>query len=361
MPSPDISRIDRLWYTRCPVPSASGIAIHHGWIDAEFAPDGIAVSSLRASPSRAVRESHFNHRQANSFRQGGNAPPIWSRSEGQDVVVVGLTWLPQYQAILALPGAGIRDVRDLKGKRLALPRRVNEKIDFWRASALQGYLQSLAAAGLGADDVSFIDLPVEAPYIGDQAASSSGPLFDARQTASQSRAEALALIRGQADALYVYGAHGPALREFLGADIVVDIGHHADRRVAINNGTPNVLSVSGELVRTRPDLVARYLAQVLRAAQWAREHRAEAAGIIAREVSVVEEWVPAAFDASLYENLEPSLAPDLIEALSIRKDFLHRHGFIRHDFSVDDWIDPAPLAQARELLRRTEPLAAAGR
>jgi len=28
---------------------------------------------------------------------------------------------------------------------------------------------------------------------------------------------------------------------------------------------------------------------------------------------------------------------------------------------VDDWIDPAPLAQARELLRRTEPLAAAGR
>ena len=51
---------DTLWYTRCPVPTASGIAIHHGWLDAEFAPDGIAIRSLRASADRAVRESHFD-------------------------------------------------------------------------------------------------------------------------------------------------------------------------------------------------------------------------------------------------------------------------------------------------------------
>ncbi|MDB5964565.1 MAG: transporter substrate-binding protein, partial [Polaromonas sp.] len=71
--------LEQLWYTRCPVPTASGIAIHKGWINDEFAADGITVSSLRASPDRKVRESHFDHRQINSFRQGGNAPPIWSR------------------------------------------------------------------------------------------------------------------------------------------------------------------------------------------------------------------------------------------------------------------------------------------
>ena len=133
--------IEQIWYTRCPVPTASGIAIHHGWLSEEFARDGIQVSSLRASSDRAVRESHFDHRVENSFRHGGNAPPIWSRSEGQDLVAIGLTWLPQYQRILALPGSGIRRVEDLRGERLAMPRRTGEKIDFWRASAQQGYLQ----------------------------------------------------------------------------------------------------------------------------------------------------------------------------------------------------------------------------
>jgi ABC-type nitrate/sulfonate/bicarbonate transport system substrate-binding protein len=334
------------------VPTASGIAINNGWIDAEFAPDGITVSSLRASPDRAVRESHFDHRQLNSFRQGGNAPPIWSRSQGQDVVVVGLTWLPQYQSILALPGSGITNVAGLKGKRLALPRRVNEKIDFWRASALQGYLQALAAEGLTADDVTFVDLPIEAPYIGNVSASHAGTLFDARQFASSVRAETFALIRGEVDALYNYGAAGPALQEYLGATVVADINHHPDQKVAINNGTPNVLSVSGELVRQHPDIVARYLAQVLRAAQWAKTHRQEAASIIAREVSVVDEWVPEAFDETVYDNLEPSLRPDLVEALGVRKDFLLKHGFIQTDFSISDWIKPEPLAAAHELLRQ---------
>lgn len=348
----DAQTPDRLWYTRCPVPTASGIAIHKNWLSEAFAPEGIEVTSLRASPDRTIRESHFDHVQINSFRQGGNAPPIWSRSEGRDVVVVGLTWLPQYQSILALPGSGIKSVQDLRGKKLALPRRVKDKIDFWRASALQGYLQSLAAVGLSAEDVELIDLPVERAYIQEQTASDRGGLFDARQTASSAREEAFALIRGEVDAIYHYGALGPQLQEFLGAITVVDLNHHPDQRVAINNGTPNVLSVSGQLVREHPDLVARYLAEVLRAARWAKSHRQEAQQIVAREVSVVDEWVPAAFDDSLFDNLEPSLRPELINALRIRKDFLLKHGFIRKDFSIDEWIEPGPLAAAHALLNK---------
>jgi ABC-type nitrate/sulfonate/bicarbonate transport system substrate-binding protein len=353
--TPFTKPLDQLWYTRCPVPTASGIAIHHGWINEEFARDGIAVSSLRASADRSVRESHFDHRQANSFRQGGNAPPIWSRSQGQDVVVVGLTWLPQYQSILALPGSGIKTLADLKGKRLALPRRVNEKIDFWRASALQGYLQALALEGLTERDVTLVDLPVEESYIGEVSQSGSGPLFDAHQFVKSARAETFALIRGEVDAIYHYGAAGPALQTFLGAHVVVDINHHTDQKVAINNGTPNVLTVSGELLRKHPAIVARYLAQVLRAARWARAHRQETAAIVAREVSVAEEWVPEAFDETLFDKLEPSLRPELVSALETRKDFLLRHGFIQKDFSVADWIDPGPLAEAHKLLRQLEP------
>lgn len=351
-------RPETLWYTRCPVPTASGIAIQKGWIEASFAEIGIELRSLRASPERSVRESHFDHRQDNSFRQGGNAPPIWARASGQDTVVVGLVWLPQYQSILSLPGSGVKDLFDLKGRRLALPRRVNEKIDFWRASALQGYAQALSTVGLGLDDVTLVDLPVEEPFIRDVSAHATGPLFDAKQFARSVRAETFALIRGEVDALYNYGASGPALQEFLGAQVVFDINHHPDPQVAVNNGTPNVLTVSGGLARKHPELVARYLVQVLRAAHWARTHRTEAAALIAQEVSVAQEWVAAAFDDRVYENLLPNLDAPLVNALRQRKDFLRDHGFLPADFSVEDWIDPKPLALAQEWLQGEAKLAA---
>ena len=39
----------QLWYSRCPVPTASSVAIERGMLDEAFAPDGIAVQSLDAS------------------------------------------------------------------------------------------------------------------------------------------------------------------------------------------------------------------------------------------------------------------------------------------------------------------------
>jgi ABC-type nitrate/sulfonate/bicarbonate transport system substrate-binding protein len=65
-------------------------------------------------------------------------------------------------------------------------------------------------------------------------------------------------------------------------------------------------------------------------------------------VSVVEEWLPDAFDDTLFDNLEPSLRPELVQALRARKDFLLEHGFIRQDFAIDDWIAPGPLAAAQQ-------------
>ena len=139
--------VTELWYTRCPVPTASSLAIAQGWLDEEFAPDGIAVASLRSSADRAVRESHFGHTQANSFRQGGNIPPLWARSHGADVRLIGLSWAEQYQAVVTRRDSGIEGPADLAGRKLALPRRLNDQIDFWQATALRGYESTLAPGG----------------------------------------------------------------------------------------------------------------------------------------------------------------------------------------------------------------------
>ena len=44
--------ITELWYTRCPVPTVSGLALDLGWLNQTFAKDGIAFKSLRAAEER---------------------------------------------------------------------------------------------------------------------------------------------------------------------------------------------------------------------------------------------------------------------------------------------------------------------
>lgn len=68
--------VDQIGYTRCLVPTASGIAIDRGLFAAEFE-RAITASSLRASPDLDVRESHYDHRQPVLFREGGNVPALW--------------------------------------------------------------------------------------------------------------------------------------------------------------------------------------------------------------------------------------------------------------------------------------------
>lgn len=338
--------VSALWYTRCPVPTASSLAISQGWLDDEFAPDGIAVSSLRASADQDVRESHFDHTQRDSFRQGGNIPPIWTRSRGSDVRLIGLSWAEQYQAIVTLRGSGVEGPADLAGKRLALARRVNDKIDFWHATALRGYDSTLHHAGLSLDDVTLVDLPVDEVYLTPH----SGSLFGAYTNRRLQSAEVLALIRGEVDAIYVAGGRGPDLEALVDVHVVFDIQAQDDRALKINNITPAALTVSGELLDERPDLVARYLAATLRAARWASDHAVETRRIIAHEVGIAEDFVLPGYPAEIHASLEPTLDEELIAAIESQQRFLLEHGYIENGFDVRAWIDPAPLAAAHALL-----------
>ncbi|MGE0798849.1 MAG: ABC transporter substrate-binding protein, partial [Lautropia sp.] len=243
--------IDTLWYTRCPVPTATGLAIQEGLFDAEFEADGIQVLSLRASSSRDVRESHFDHRLPDSFRQGGSAPPIWNYSIHRDTKLIGLTWVDEYQAIIARPESGIRRPEDLRGRRIGIPRRVNDKIDFFRAMCLRGACAALALGGVGRDDVDLDDLPVTETYMGDTAESSNGQLWSGGHRARRQQIEAFAMIRGAVDAIYVSGAAGLWLRDFLGARDVLELGSHPDPEVRGSNQQPATLTVNAELGRER--------------------------------------------------------------------------------------------------------------
>jgi ABC-type nitrate/sulfonate/bicarbonate transport system substrate-binding protein len=337
---------ETLWYTRCPVPTASSIAIARGWLDEEFASDGIRVSSLRESNSPEIRESHFSHTQENSFRQGGNIPPIWARSIGHDVSLIGLSSVDRFQAVIALPDSGIEKPADLRGRRIGLPRRLNDQIDFWRATSLRGILTTLEIAGLSTRDVELVDLPVDETYLAAIAQDHRGSLWTARTLRRLQARELFALIKGEVDAIFTGGPRGLDLQTLLNARVVLDVGRHPDPRRRISNDTPTAITVSGKLARENPELVARYLARLIGASDWAREHGDETRRIVARDIGSAEEWVAEAFDPQLHVLLEPELSEQSIAALESQKDFLLANGFIQHNFNVREWVNPEPLARA---------------
>lgn len=342
--------ITDIWYTRCPVPTALGIAVQRGWFAEEFQGDGIELKSIQETANLNARESHFDHSLPSSFRQGGNIPAIWARSRGRDTRVIGLSWTDEFQAILSLPGFGIRTPRDLKGRRIGLP--VNPvSIDFNRATALKGFSSALELEGLSLSDVERVDAVSTDP-----ARSGADGIATGERSRTRSRhgyrAEVLALVRGEVDAIYVKGALGLETARLTGAHIVASLGDHADPWVRANNGTPRTLTVDAALIDQRPDLVERFLARVIAAGGWAAANPDETIAYIASETSSTADWVREAYGANAHTALGTFLNDEAIGALSRYKDFLFEHGFLEADFDARAWIDPRPLAAVESRRRQ---------
>ncbi|PAW79957.1 MAG: hypothetical protein B9S32_01115 [Verrucomicrobia bacterium Tous-C9LFEB] len=343
--------IKTLWFTRCPVPTAFSIAIRLGCLDEEFSADGIEFRSLLDSKDREVRESHFSHTQPNSFRHGGNAPPIWARSVGHDVKIIGLSWNPYSNLVFSLPDRGIKTATDLKGRRLGVPRWGSDSIDFSRSIALQAYETALASVGLTFKDVELVDIVIGRRYI-DQAGrpDKTGSLFNAKQGRGFHREEILALIKGEVDVIAAGGPRALDNIAFLGANVVYDVASNPNRLAQVNNGFPWTFTANGSLIQERPDLVSRVLARVIEAAEWAKSHHSEVVRIVALEQGVAEEFIELTYGDRLSQELGVNLSTENVEALRARKDFLLRHGFLAGDFDVDAWVDHRPLAEAHRLV-----------
>ncbi len=161
----------------------------------------------------------------------------------------------------------------------------------------------------------------------------------------------LALVRGEVDAICSSGASGLYLCESLGAKEVIELGNHCDPEISGGNQQPAALTVSARLVRERPDLVARYLKQVMRAAKWAETHRRETIQVIANEVGTAYEWADLAYGPDAHLRLCPALTDEMVLGLERQKAFLLEHGFIESDFDLRGWIDRSPLQRATRDLR----------
>jgi len=341
--------LDTIWYTRCPTPTPLGLAAKLGWFEDEFGAEGIAIKSLKEAGNPAERESHYDHHLTNSFRQGGNVPAIWAKSLGRNTRVIGLNWITEFQGILARRESGILSPKDLRGRRLGLPRHGNS-IDFGRAGALRGLVTALELGGIGEAEVEWIDI-ASGRENSDARTAALGFPFNQRGGGGYG-SQLQALIRGEVDAIYVKGAGGAQLAHQLDTQIVLDIAQHPDKVVRANNGAPRPVTVDQEFLDAHPDLSARFLARVVEIGQWAEGHKAEAIAYISRETGSAEAWVRYAYGEDVNEHLKTDLEESSIAALEAFKDFLFARGFLKQDFSVREWINPEPLNWLRSYARK---------
>ncbi|UGQ12099.1 ABC transporter substrate-binding protein [Yinghuangia sp. ASG 101] len=338
------SALDTVWYTRCPVPTASGLALHRGTLAEEFASRGLDFGVLQDGPPELARH-HFDHRLVGLFREGGNVPALAALSEGAPNRLIGLTWIDEWQSILVRPDSGIRGAGDLKGVRAALPAWADSRAgSFPRAMALHGFAGALATAGLGLADVRFVEVgaggqPGAAPERRPARADGFGAWPGLAELAS-----------GEVDAVYVKGAKSAEDAAALGAVVAVDLDAGADRRFRVNNGTPRPITVHEQLLAEHEDLVVAFLARTLRAADWAAGHPDEVRAILAHETRSGSEGVDRAYRPGFHLGLHPDLSAERLELLRVQKDFLLVHGFLAADIDLDAWTADEPLAKARALV-----------
>lgn len=340
-----------LWYTRCPLPTAFSIAIHTGLFEKQVRQAGGQAQSLRHSDIQEVRLSHFTHTYPGMIRQGGHIPPLWSRSEGRDVRLIGLSWTNEAQLLLTLPDSGIDEVRALKGKRLAVPYRKKFPVDFWRATVLKGFSDVLATAGLTLKDVELVDIDVEDQPFNRQYTrpGTVSPPGTAYQTFSSQRLEARALIRKEVDAIFSPGHYGVALSAFIGAHVLFDGASLSNRLDKTNNPTLLAFTVDGAFYDRHPEIVTAAVRSTLEAANYAKAHQIESARIVAAESGNPEELIPVIFGDDFADDLRPSFSDEQLGALERQNHFLYKHGFLPRIVPVSEWIEPAALEQARAL------------
>jgi ABC-type nitrate/sulfonate/bicarbonate transport system substrate-binding protein len=345
-----------LWFTRCPVPTATGIAYKLGWLSREFEGDGITVRTLQESGSELGRH-HYDHRLPSLIREGGNMLSIAARAQGEPTRLVGLTWIEESQLILTRPDTGIQSAADLKGRRVALPGWSHNDIpshvrgtSIARGMSLAGYKGALASAGLTLDDVELVEVPDRLRNIG-----GSGRDLQPRASGLGRLWPFEALVNGQVDAIYVKGASALDGAREAGLVVAVDLDALADPRFRVNNGTPRPITVHQSLLDDHFDLLVRFLAVTLRAADWVRAEPDQLRAILEFETQGSAQAVDQAY-AHLHEGLHPTLAPERLALFEQQKRFLFTHGFLDADFALSDWVDPRPLEAALALNASIAPI-----
>ncbi len=332
-------------YSLCPVPVASHLAVELGWLDEEFGRAGVELSHLHASAEGGRWSAHFDHGLTHLIRDGGNIPAIWARADRAATKLVGLTAGPSGGQVLVRAASGLRRVADLAGRKIALSRHTEtDRIDTCRATADRGLGLALALGGLERGDIEWIEVtqPDDLPC---GRAARPADLWASRFQESEFvySPEVRALRAGRVDAIYAQPPRTAALVATGEFTVLEDLDRHPDWTLRLAN-SPYAITVDAAFAESNPEAVVAFLRASIRAALWARSHRAQAAAIFER-VALIP-GADAFAQAVVSSDLVPNLSAQNLAGLELVQEFLTKRGYVKGSFDVPTWADPRYLAEA---------------
>ena len=322
-------------YTICPVGNASYISANKGFLQKGFEKLGVKPIRLQTLPEKEWHV-HYDYESPALFREGGNIPPIWSKSEGREPVLIGIAFLPQKSYILVRTDSNIDTVEQLRGKRIGIPTRPEFSIDFFAATALHGFKSALTARDVSLKDVNVVELP-----------STEAEIDMKENKKSNIGASAIkALDEGRVDAIFSGSVKAQQLLSTGKYTAIYEVSENPNLVIPTNNCYPNILTVSKKLADEAPEIVVEYVKQVILAAQWAKTNLSGVVELFSTQLHGSAGDVVKSLPAGFHQRLTPSITTEGLLALEGQKRFLLESGYIKNDFDIEAWADDRFLKAA---------------
>jgi ABC-type nitrate/sulfonate/bicarbonate transport system substrate-binding protein len=354
-----------VWYTNCPLVSASNIDQELGWTRELYKKMGVKYAYFRS-----VRENdfypHYVHNLDNLIRFGGLFPPIEVQADIRRTRLLGMTHVPfEGGAMMVRARDNLYRMKDLKGKKIGLSKSLNTiKNDWWRIQEQQGIELMLMMNDMTTKDVKIVEFPYPDDWYGDPAM--LDPLDNPTELMLKRdhkfdlawRPLEASLLNGTVDAIYTQSKVFQHLQEATGKlKAIEDLSRYPDWTLQVAN-IPATITCSDVMAEQHPELAVTFLKGMINVGRWGNENKHAAAAILNRQTFYLD--VEDTYRGIKDVDLVPNLSAQNLASVEIGKDFMLSHGYMKRDFDVQKWAAPEFLEQAaKELLeeewkRRTQ-------
>jgi len=347
---------NEVYYTNCPLISASNVDQELGWTKEEYKKIGVKYAFMRSA-----RENdwypHYIHNLDNLIRFGGLFPPVNVHADIRRTRLLGVTHAPHEGGVMMVrANDDIYRMVELKGKKIGLSKSMNKvKNDWWRIQEEQGIELMLRMNGMTRDDVEIVEFPYADDWY------NNPDMLDPMENPSELwlkrdhkhdlafRPLETALEKGIVDAIYSQSKVLSCLGELTGKfAIIEDLSKRPDWRLQVAN-IPATITCSDVMAEKHPELAVTFMKGMIKVGRWANEHKHAAAAILDKQTFYKD--VEDTYEGIRLIDMVPNLSPLNLASVEIGKNFMLSHGYIKNDFDVNEWAAPEFLEQAaRELL-----------